>query len=246
MKFRVPVLPLLVVVSMMSFAVRLGEFWDGMHPITGAAYAQEAVKADPPPMPANAQKPGALPMPPIATAKASPGDAVAVPVPAAKTAQPATAGSPDSQAWKDATEEQYNCSDTEEKLNQDLAKRRDDLDRQARELTTRQALLDAGQHELDQKVSELTNLKGEIQGMMGQLNDQQQARIQSMVKIYESMKPDDAARIFNTLDTDVVIQLMSQMKEVKAAAVLAAMDVDRAKTVTVMLAQQKKLPDVPK
>jgi hypothetical protein len=35
------------------------------------------------------------------------------------------------------------------------------------------------------------------------------------------------------------------MKEAKASPIIAAMNADRAKTVTVMLAQQKKLPDVP-
>jgi flagellar motility protein MotE (MotC chaperone) len=57
------------------------------------------------------------------------------------------------------------------------------------------------------------------------------------------MKPADAARIFDTLDMDVLIEVMGQMKEAKSAPVLAAMSSERAKAVTVLLAQQKKLPD---
>ncbi len=262
LNIRVRLLPVLVLVSLLSFAVRIGDFWTSIRH-AGEAQAQEKVDAAPPPMPADAKKPGELPLPPIAgapkdgAAKATDAkidaktdaksetkpDDKAMAAMAAKAEANTNSGSKTS--WKDASEEQYACSDTQEALNHDLAKRRDDLDKQARELATRQALLAAAQHELDQKVNEMTNLRNEIQGMMGTLSDQEKARIQSLVKIYENMKPDDAARIFDTLDTDVLIEVMGQMKEAKSALILAAMTSDRAKTVTVMLAQQKRLPTMP-
>lgn len=249
-RIRVRLLPVLVLVSMLTFAVRMVDFYAGLEQI-GEARAQEKTDAAPPPMPADAKKPGGVALPAIASAPKA-GAAADAKGPDAVAAAADKAGGPNlppttagKQGWKDATEDQYSCSDTQNQLNQDLAKRRDDLDRQSKDLAMKQALLTAGQHELDQKVAEMTSLRNQIQSMMGTLTEQEKARIQSLVKIYESMKPADAARIFNTLDTDVVLEVMGQMKEAKSALVLAAMDSARAKTITVMLAQQKRLPDVP-
>jgi flagellar motility protein MotE (MotC chaperone) len=56
------------------------------------------------------------------------------------------------------------------------------------------------------------------------------------------MKPKDAARIFDTLDIDILVAVVSKMSERKIAPILGLMDPERAKTLTIMLAQQKKLP----
>ena len=50
-----------------------------------------------------------------------------------------------------------------------------------------------------------------------------------LVKLYESMKPRDAAAIFNELDMPVLLQVLDRMKEAKAAPVLAAMQPDKAR-----------------
>jgi flagellar motility protein MotE (MotC chaperone) len=62
---------------------------------------------------------------------------------------------------------------------------------------------------------------------------------QSMVKLYEAMKPRDAAAIFNDLSMQVLLQVMDRMKDAKAAAVLAAMSPDKARDVTGALAQMR-------
>ena len=59
------------------------------------------------------------------------------------------------------------------------------------------------------------------------------------------MKPKDAARIFDTLDLDVLVSVMSQMSERKLSPILASMNPERARTITIMLAEQKQLPQLP-
>ena len=76
-------------------------------------------------------------------------------------------------------------------------------------------------------------------------SEEEKARIVSLVKIYEGMKPKDAARIFDTLDLDILVSVVSQMSERKLSPVLAAMNPERARTVTIMLAEQKRLPSLP-
>jgi flagellar motility protein MotE (MotC chaperone) len=60
-----------------------------------------------------------------------------------------------------------------------------------------------------------------------------------LVKTYETMKPKDAARIFDTLEMEVLIEVAQRMKEAKLAPVLAAMDPAKAQSVTVELAARR-------
>ncbi len=53
------------------------------------------------------------------------------------------------------------------------------------------------------------------------------------------MKPRDAATIFNDLSMPVLLQLLDRMKDSKAAAVMAAMNPDKARDVTAELAQMR-------
>ena len=64
-----------------------------------------------------------------------------------------------------------------------------------------------------------------------------------LVKIYESMKPKDAARIFAELELSILLDVISRMREQKSASILAAMDPIQAKTVTSELALRNQLPE---
>ena len=59
------------------------------------------------------------------------------------------------------------------------------------------------------------------------------------------MKAKDAARIFNTLSIDVLLEVLSGMSERKTAPILASMETERARQVTILLSEQKKLPSLP-
>ena len=55
------------------------------------------------------------------------------------------------------------------------------------------------------------------------------------------MKPADAARIMNTLDMKVLIDVTQRMNERKIAPIMAAMDPSTAKKLTMELATRKPL-----
>jgi len=57
------------------------------------------------------------------------------------------------------------------------------------------------------------------------------------------MKPKDAARIFDSLDNDVLVAVAQQMKSDVLAPVLAAMSPEQAQKLTVKLANKLTLPD---
>lgn len=258
-------IPMMMVVAGMTFVVRIGDFVSTLDNM-GSAQAQEEVKSSPPPMTSehtdtatapktaeqtavpvkNMDKPkddhaavdgGPEPIPdPMAKAEAQKADAKAEAA-APKPGKPVE--------WKDAADSDVEDSDSRNKLFQDLAKRRDALDKREKEIGVREALLSAAERELDQKTRELTTLKTEIEAATKKRNEEEEARIGSLVKIYEGMKPKDAASIFNTLDLDVLMVIMTKMNERKSSPIIALMNTERAKTVTTMMAEQKKSPELP-
>lgn len=243
---RLRVLPMLLIVAVLCFTIRLGDF--AQH--AGSAFAQQEVKAGeektPPPLPATdvakttETKPEEKVEAATATTEAKPAD-VTLPTIAKKGEEPAKEG----QAWRDAGEEDFTYSGVQEGLYRDLTKRREDIEKREKALTTREALLEAAEREMDQKVRELTALRTQIESLMVKQTEEEKARAQSLVKIYEGMKAKDAARIFNTLETDVLLQVLMAMSERKSSPILAEMDPDRARTVTVLMAQQQALPQLP-
>ncbi len=160
----------------------------------------------------------------------------------AMTDEPAPAPeSPQAEAVRDAVPEEDMFTEAEIETLQDLAARRQELDRRERELETRDALLQAAEKRIDEKVTELRALKAQIERLVVQYDEGEQAKFQSLVKIYESMKPKDAARIFGELEMDILLDVVERMREQKAAPILAKMDPTKAKAVTTELAQRRRL-----
>jgi flagellar motility protein MotE (MotC chaperone) len=156
-------------------------------------------------------------------------------VPSTETAPPDKDGA----AAQTADENPFNYSDSEIELLQDLAKRRDDLDKRAAALDRREALLTATEQRMDEKLAELKAVQAQIESGLQQQKDAQDAQYKSLVKTYETMKPKDAARIFDTLEMGVLLEVTQRMKETKLAPVLAAMDATKAQAVTVELAARR-------
>lgn len=131
---------------------------------------------------------------------------------------------------------------TEIDLLQQLAERREVLEDREQEMDMRSGLLSAAESRIDKKVEELKLLQNTIQKLIRTYDQQQDAQLQSLVKIYENMKPKDAARIFEELDMDTLLLVIERMKERKLAPVMASMDPSKAMEITVELTRLRKLP----
>lgn len=143
----------------------------------------------------------------------------------------------------DAAEDDFNIITqfTEEELEllQDLSKRREELVAREQELESRVRLLDAAESRLDTQIAELQDLRKNIEGLVREYDEQEQSELESVVKIYESMKPKDAARILGELEMPTLLGIMDLMKERKTAPILAAMEPKRARELTAELARQR-------
>ena len=81
--------------------------------------------------------------------------------------------------------------------------------------------------------------KQDLEQLEVQRNLHEEANWAGLVKVYEVMKPRDAANIFNDMDMPVLLEVVDRMKEAKVASILAAMQPDRARLVTTQLAAQR-------
>jgi flagellar motility protein MotE (MotC chaperone) len=119
-----------------------------------------------------------------------------------------------------------------------LQQRREQLDQQARDLDTRENLLRATEKRIQDRIAELKQMEAGVQVAQEKGAEADVAKVKTLVIMYETMKPKDAARIFNKLDLPILVDVSSAMKPAKLADVLAAMDENVAKRLTVALAEK--------
>lgn len=122
-----------------------------------------------------------------------------------------------------------------------LGERRDELQQRARDADLRARVIEESERRLDQKLGELRSLdeKREAEGGGSGKPD---AAVRSLVTMYETMKPKEAARVFDRLPHDVLLPVVRGMNPRKMAEVLAAMTPENAERLTVALARPAGKP----
>ncbi len=118
---------------------------------------------------------------------------------------------------------------------QELAERREALDLRAQEIDKRAIQLKVTEEEISKKLRQLKDYEQRLQKLINAYTAQEKANIDSMVKMYTSMKPKDAARIFNSLDMNIIVALLKGMKPSSSSAILSQMDSQKAQAVTAEL-----------
>jgi flagellar motility protein MotE (MotC chaperone) len=136
-------------------------------------------------------------------------------------------------------------TDAERTVLLDLRQRRQELDARDTALAARESVLVAAEQKVSARVAELLVLQKKLESLDAARKEREDAGWQGLVKLYEAMKPRDAATIFNDLDMPVLLQVVDRMKEAKAAPVLAAMQPDKARELTAKLAQMRTRRDGP-
>jgi flagellar motility protein MotE (MotC chaperone) len=122
-----------------------------------------------------------------------------------------------------------------------LQERRQELDSRARELDLRESLLKAAEKKLETQnaAEEAGGGGGAKTGPMAQRKEKEEAdnaRFKGVVTMYETMKPKEAAKIFDRLDIRVLLDVASQIKPQIMAAILAQMSPEAAERLTIELA----------
>lgn len=255
-------LPLTIFAAALMLTVKIGHIWEGldgmlMGAISVAGAEAQQPGAQPPAVPpqqkaapaatpsgtagpAKTPAPTKTPAPAMAKGGAPAGTAApaSAPVPGAQTADAAATGKPATMTVTDPTL----LTQSEIDLLQQLAERRDVIETRERESNVREGLLKAAESRIDKKIQEMKVLQATVEKLIAKYDDQQAAKVASLVKIYENMKPKDAARIFEGLDMDTLLLVAERMKERSLAPIMANMDPIKARDVTVDLSKRRQLP----
>lgn len=211
-------LPATIFMAALMLTVKIGDIWEGFDGILKGSISVSEARAQ-------QKKP-----------------------PAAGAAEKAEEAAQDEEDEEDSSASSLLSSDptlltqAEIDLLQQLAERREKLESRDKELGMRAGLLDAAEIRINAKIEDLIRLQATIEGLLKTYDDQQATKMQSLVKIYQNMKPKDAARIFEELDMDTLLSVAELMNERKLAPIMAKMDPTRAKDMTVQLSRLRELP----
>lgn len=121
----------------------------------------------------------------------------------------------------------------------DFTLHRSQIEERELRLTQREAAVTAAEKALADRAGELLAMQSHLQALVADYKDHDDAKWAGLVKLYEGMRPRDAAVIFNGLDKPVLLEILGRMKPAKAGPVIALMQPENARQVTADLASQR-------
>ena len=131
-------------------------------------------------------------------------------------------------------------SPSERALLEKLGARRDALKQKSDELELREKMLGEAERKLETGLGDLKQAEEKADTSGKGKAEAEKAGLKSLVTMYETMKPKDAARVFDRLGHDVLVPLVLAMNPRKMAEVLAVMQADAAEKLTVALANRAR------
>ena len=129
-------------------------------------------------------------------------------------------------------------SPSERAILERLQSRRQELETRAREIDIRENLLKAAEKRIESKVEELKAIESRAATEKEQKAEAENTRLKGLVTTYESMKPKDAAKVFDRLEMPVLIEIASQIAPRKMSDIMGLMQTDAAERLTVELARR--------
>jgi flagellar motility protein MotE (MotC chaperone) len=137
-----------------------------------------------------------------------------------------------------APEQGQAVSPSERAILERLQARRQELEARAREIDIRESLLKAAEKRIESRVEELKAVESRISTATDQKNEADATRFKGLVTMYESMKPKDAAKVFDRLEMSVLLEIASQIAPRKMSDILGLMSTEAAERLTVELAHR--------
>jgi flagellar motility protein MotE (MotC chaperone) len=109
-----------------------------------------------------------------------------------------------------------------------LAARKKELDQREAELVRREEQVTKLKEEVEGKLKEIQGYRNNIAVLLQDRVATDSAKVDTLVQVYSNMKPSQAAKVFETMDEDLVIEILSKMKKKNAADILNLVKADKA------------------
>ena len=232
-------LPVTIFVAVLMLSVRINDVWKGFSSLGSATLEVNRSDAQQPPPPGGRKQGQRTPATPENAAPAGGGPTSLASASGTNPSAGSAAPAPPPEEPGAGDGEPPTFTQNEIDVLQKLSVRREALDAKQKDLDLRENLVKAAEARIDKKIAEMKELQSNIEAMLKQVDRQDEEKLKSLVKIYENMKPKDAANILSTLELPVQLGVLGHMKEAKVAPILSAMDLQQAKLVTDAMAARR-------
>ena len=128
------------------------------------------------------------------------------------------------------------CDDNSSVLAQRLRALISENQIRTQQLDQRQKDLEVIEMRTQNKLAELKQENSRLQSSLEQLTRASSQEIQSLVKMYESMKPAQAGPIFDAMAPEFAAGFLTQMNSENAAQIMASMDTQKAYAISITIA----------
>ncbi|MFC4349690.1 MotE family protein [Kordiimonas lipolytica] len=125
-----------------------------------------------------------------------------------------------------------------------LRQRREDLEAREQQLDLQEQLLASTEKRINDKIVQLQELEVQIKKHLRLFEEVEEKQLDSIVAVYEKMKPKDAAPRFEALALQTQVDLVTRMKPAKVAALMENMSPQKASILTTELATQVQPPNI--
>lgn len=145
--------------------------------------------------------------------------------PAASTREATDEKMPDIRRW----------SEEELSIFKKLNERKNELDLREAELNRLEEELQSQRSELEHKLKQLEKMRNQISKTLEERVKSDQEKIDKLIQVYSSMKPQQAAKVIETLVEDLAVEVLDKMKKKSAAEILNMMDAKKARRLSELL-----------
>jgi len=119
-----------------------------------------------------------------------------------------------------------------------LGARRTELDSREAEIEMRLALVEAAEKRIAERTTALEALEARVKALVEAKKASDDSQFNAIVAMYETMKPKEAAAIFDELEMPVLLRVASAVTPRKMALIMARMQPQRAKELTASMAAE--------
>lgn len=109
-----------------------------------------------------------------------------------------------------------------------LNRKEKELQAREEDLVRNEERLNIVKADIEQRIAELKREHEEIAALVKKIDEINDQRNKKIVKIYESMNPEEAASRIEKLDEEMAVMILASMSERKAAKVLSFVDVSKS------------------
>lgn len=127
-----------------------------------------------------------------------------------------------------------------------LTERKRVLDQREEELNKKAAEIESQKLVIEKKLTELEEYRVKISTMLQDRIKTDDSKVETLVQVYTNMKPGQAAKIFETMDEDLVIDILSRMKKKSAAEILNLIKTEKAQAFAEKFAGYRVPTSIPK